>query len=119
MKTCEEFQLAIEMQRRGALEVAAAAEAEAHVAGCAVCQRELAQAAELDAAMRTAPAPVPRYSEVSKALARDRFWFKYLPWVALGSFVGQGAILGLVIAPEAPLRLWGLISAAGVVVAVV
>lgn len=118
MKTCDEFQLAIEMQQHGALEVESGNEAQAHVAGCSTCQRELAQLAEVDSALKVTPgAPLSRYSEVAQALGRDRFWSKYLPWIALGSFVGQGALLALLISPEAPLKVWGTLSAAGVVFA--
>lgn len=116
MKTCEEFQLAIEMKRHGALDVRAAEEAERHVAGCAECQRALADMASLDAALRPpATARPPRYEQVRKALVRERFWVKYLPWICVASFVVQGAFLGLLIAPDDPLRLWAIISAAGVV----
>lgn len=117
MKTCDEFQLAIEMKRRGALDAASAAEAEHHVTTCATCQRELSAAAAMDTAMRAAPAPSLDFSTVSKALQRDRFWAKYLPWIAMGSFAGQGAIIGPLVAPENPLRLWAILAACGVVFA--
>ncbi|MFP2956293.1 hypothetical protein ACLEPN_00285 [Myxococcus sp. 1LA] len=112
-KSCDAYQLAIEMGRHGALDVREREEAARHVATCPDCQRTMALLAELDEALGTVAAPVARHAEVSRALVQDRFWLKYGPWVALASFVGQGAFLGPLFAPEAPLRLWAIISAVG------
>lgn len=119
MKTCDEYQLSIEMKRHGALDAASAAEAERHVASCQTCQRELAALADVTAALKSTPAPSLKFSEVSKALQRDRFWTRYLPWIALGSFAGQGAIIAPLVAPENPLRLFGLLVGCGVAVAAI
>ena len=118
MKTCDEYQLAFEMSRHGALDVREGEEAERHVKTCPVCQREVARMEELDRALKAPPASAPRYAEVSQALAKERFWFKYGPWIALASFVGQGAVLGPLLRPDAPLKLWATVSAVGVVFAV-
>ncbi|QDE67002.1 hypothetical protein BHS09_08245 [Myxococcus xanthus] len=116
-KSCDVYQLALEMSRHGALDVREKEEAEQHSATCAECQRALALSAELDQALGCVSIPAPRHAEVSRALAKDRFWLKYGPWVALGSFVGQGVFLGPLFAPEAPLRLWAIVSAVGVLFA--
>ncbi|WP_426749674.1 hypothetical protein [Myxococcus sp. Y35] len=117
-KSCDEYQLALEMSRHGALDALEMKEAAAHVATCPVCQRAEALSAEVGRALSTGPRPASRYAVVSKALARDRFWLKYGPWIAVASFVGQGAFLGPLFAPDAPLRLWAIISAVGVLFAV-
>jgi|GEM_PF-3764220 len=117
-KGCDEYQLALEMSRHGALEAREAEEAARHVEACPECQRAQALAAELDRALGGVPIQAPRYAQVSKALAKDRFWLTYGHWVALASFVGQGAFLGRLFAPEALVRLWAIISAVGVLFAV-
>lgn len=120
MKTCDEYQLAIEMKRHGALESSEAAQADQHVAGCSACQGALASASDVEAALRPpVSAHPPRYQEVRRALERDRLSFKYLPWLCVASFVVQGALISVLVAPEDPLRLWGILSAAGVLLALV
>ncbi|MFP2957685.1 hypothetical protein ACLEPN_07600 [Myxococcus sp. 1LA] len=117
-KHCDEYQLALEMGRHGLLDAREAEEARQHVASCPECQRAEALTAELNSTLRGAPGPAPCYAEVSKSLAKDRFWRKYGPLLAIASFAGQGVFLAPLFAPEAPLRLWALLTAIGALFAV-
>jgi hypothetical protein len=58
MNTCEEFEIAIEMRRRGALDEARRAELAAHLATCESCRRFEAETTSAAAALRRTPAPL-------------------------------------------------------------
>src|SRR5690606_8612495 len=118
VKTCEDHQLALEMRRHGALEAAEIPALETHLASCPECRAFEAQARAVNDLLRAAPAPGPSNLEaVRSQAARQERLVAYLPYAALGSFVGQGAILSWLLSPEAPLKYWGLFWIAGVIAA--
>lgn len=114
MKSCEEYQLALEMRRHGALDPAESREVEAHLARCAECTRAEVQAEAIAAMLRNTPAPDPSQEAAIMARAeRQTRRQSYLPLGVLLSFILQGALLSWLIAPDSMLKVWSVFWVTG------
>lgn len=114
MKSCDEFQLAMEMRRHGALSPAEAKKVEAHLATCAACSAIESQAAAVSELLGRPPeGDGPSLETVLEKAAKEERRENWLPLVALASFVVQGALLSWLISPESMWKIWGLFWLAG------
>lgn len=117
MKTCDDYQLELEMRRHGALEPDAAEALELHLQGCERCRRAEALARSTEAAMHeTATAAVRGvdWKKIQRNVEKDQRLLKALPVLMLASFAIQGPILAYVLAPDRWLRGGLLIAGMGV-----
>jgi anti-sigma factor RsiW len=116
LKSCDEYQLALEMRRHGALDPAESREVEAHLTTCAECRLAETQAEAVTAMLRNPPPPHPsQEAAILERAAKEARRESYLPVGVLLSFILQGALLSWLIAPDAMLRVWSLFWIAGAV----
>lgn len=120
MKSCDDYQVELEMRRHGVCTPESAVEAEAHLRGCSACQVAERLATQTNENLQRRATTVSQstdWSGIGKRVGRDLQIYRALPWLMLGSSVVQAYPLGLILAPEAPIALALKISATGIVLA--
>jgi hypothetical protein len=83
MTTCDDFQIALEMQRQGALSEPDAARLDAHLASCAVCRAYAAQMGRAEATMATYAQAELTHTDWDRLGRQLRTWFRTWQFHAL------------------------------------